>query len=819
MIDILQQPYPCSFSKNTVEFQVSSNQQYPEDIILPYLQIRVLAIPVNGTIISWSFTNPVTLELVEISISVAYSVYLPNQLSSAWVGGYAGYAEYMVGRLQQLEELNAFFTISHVGPFVHITAKQPIPELIPINWSDNQLLTTYFQEEIFDTYMNPDERPGYTMQAIVYFEKEYESNEFEVVGELDLVTDMDGIAKIDIGDILDSEIENSMEHMQIPHFANTEKIGLLRRYYVVFVEYWNDSIEKIEKNSKLFHVSYGGYSTDDEMMSDPMSIFQGKKQFLTWWPNRKQLLPKQPDWLGFMNTTQITTTFLAKVKLVTDVGNTVYTLGTIQLKPWESMLIPVGYEQKIEGLIPVGQYLNYWEIYVEKASVLDPGDAGIGIAPRRYYLNVIQGCTYNYILFYNSFGCPETVGTTEWEETMNVSSSLINQSSLMNQNRLKGGIFVFDSTHNNTFVTRTVTMTKEEGFKLQSVINSLASFVWRFNRWIPAVLQIDKAKVLLESEYTTDLSIEFMIASINDRASFSMTTPKLQLIENEGITTFILDTNGIDIEDYGVLKIYKNEGVVYSPVWNVTERIWEMDPPITEEGEFVAFVECYDFNDIPYPVRLSFRYQPKYVAAFYTTDSNVQLEIQSNNPSEEVQIDYGFGDGWQTETYTTALTSIVAPVLAGKKYFQMRKPSFEDVKLLTITQTDFKDWNWQLFRNIETIAVDEAAFKGIVYLNKLPKLVTVNLANMSLITGVEFGVSPDLTNITLNNLGFNSLSIEAMIDNLWNLRNEFQNTVSIYFVSMGIIPYTSKTTAQINGTGIYTGQGLIADFGWTIVMI
>lgn len=810
MINIEKGPYPCSFSKNTIEFQLSSDQQYPENIIFPYLKIRVLATPVNGTIIGWSFTNPITLERVDISITVTTAPYLPNQISSSWVGTHTQYAAYMVDKLSQMEELNGFYTITSSGPYVYITANQPVEELIPDNWVDNQLGTTYLQHTIYTTCLNPDERPGYTMQALVYFEKEYMSNQFEVVADLEPVPALNGVAKIDLSDVLDSEIENSMEHMPIPHFINTEKIGLLRRYYVEFVEFWNDSIDKIDKKTKIHHVWYGGYSTDDEMMADPMSIFQAKKQFLTWWPDRKELLPKQPDWLGFMNTTQITNTFIARVRLVTNAGSVEYTLGVIELKPWESIVIPVGYEQRIEGLIPTGQYLNYWEVFVKQGDIVVMG-------PKKYYLNTLQGCTYNHILFYNSFGCPETVGTTEWEETMNVSASLVNQTNLMNQNRLKGGIFVFDSEHNNTFVSRTVTLTKQEGLKLQSMINSLACFVWRLNRWVPAVVQTEQSKVLLESAFTTDLSLEFMIASINDRASFADTTPKLIITENVGVTTFALDKNGLEIEDYGILKIYKDEVVVYSPVWSNLLQLWEMDPPITTEGEYVARVECYGPNNETYPVQMAFRYEPKYIEVFCTS-SLMQLEIQSNNPSEVLQIEYGFGNGWQNITYTNSITSINQYLPIGKKLIRIRKPSFQDVKLLTITQTDFKEWNWQLFRNIETIAVDEAALQGIVYLNKLPKLKTVTLSNMGVVMGVEFGVSPDLTSVTLNALGLNQNSVENIIDNLWNYRDEFLNSVSVYFVGMPVT-FSSKSTAQLNGTGIYAGNGLNADYGWNVQII
>jgi hypothetical protein len=396
--------------------------------------------------------------------------------------------------------------------------------------------------------------------------------------------------------------------------------------------------------------------------------------------------------------------------------------------------------------------------------------------------------------------------------------SLVNQTNLMNQNRLKGGVFVFDSEHTNTFTARSVTLTKDEGVKLQAIISSLACFIWRHNRWVPAVVQTDKSKVLLESAFTTDFQLECMIASINDRASFSLATPKLIMYEDLGFLSFSLDTNGIEIEDPGVLEIYQNEVLVSTPSWNVTLLIWEMGS-ILPEGEYVAKVECYDPENFPYPVELSFRYEPKYIETFYTTDSNVQIDIQSNNAGEVVQIDYGYGSGWQSITYGTAITAIVHSVPEGKKLFRIKKPSFEDVKLLAITQTNFKNWNWQLFRNIESVAVDEANFQGIVYLNKLPKLKNVNLGNMGLVTGVEFGICPDLENITLNNLGWDSSNVEKLIDNLWTRRNEFLNPVNIYFVAMGTIPYSSKTTAQINGTGIYAGQGLITNYGWVILMV
>ena len=125
------------------------------------------------------------------------------------------------------------------------------------------------------------------------------------------------------------------------------------------------------------------------------------------------------------------------------------------------------------------------------------------------------------------------------------------------------------------------------------------------------------------------------------------------------------------------------------------------------------------------------------------------------------------------------------------------------------------DIDYKVNDNLQDINLDDNSLTGSIDLTILPNLGQVYLSNNSL-TSVTLGSSKanlSIFDVQGNNL--DSAALDALIVELWEMRDDVTGTPTIDLrTNTGSI--STDSIARINGTGSYSGEGLVANYSWTI---
>jgi len=809
MISIIKEPYACSFTKNPIGFKVQTNMQYPSKRVFPGITFEINATyPTAGIHFRWSFTNPETQELVKIYIATSNNVFIGSLPVWAFSGPRYAYAVAVAQRLKEIPELNAFYEIYTDDVFVHVVARQALRELIPMNLETNQPGTPKIKHTVQELVNDPEERQDYSMRAMVYFEREYLSGSFELVANMNCIPDESSIAQLEIGNVIDSEIEAGWNEVPMPAQA-IETARNLRRYYVEFLESWTGNSAGEKTTTKTLFAHWGGVSTNDQLLGEPLAYLQSNNQFLTWMPSGKRLYKSQQDWLSWMNT-GIQQDFSIYLVLYKNTGAQDVLLGTQTLQRWESITIPVGYQQlDLESMLAPGESFIKWAIVIRSG----PNN----VSPLMTYYTDVSSCVQNQIMYYNSFGVAETFSTTGvWEESMQVNSQMADRSMQFNNYRLRPGSFIFDSTHRNAIKTETPRILKQEAYRLQSMLNTLVAFAWQDNeRWVPAIVMTEKKVVKIESEFTTELEVELLLANENDRASFYSLIPQLKPVYACGIVQFDLEENGLTIADYDQLQISSGGVFVQDANWDTDLKAYVCDPALTDEKTYDARVTVIDAAGSQHVVTITSSFTHERIFAYYTATGTVSLGLQSSLPAASISIDWGTGAAPDTVNYTSTLDDYSKSVaITGEKQLILKKPCFDDIITFGTGNMQLIGMDFKRLKNLQYLNLAGAGIAGKLYLNGLAEMKILVLNGMS-ISAIEIGIMPQLLLITLDDLSLSIDSVDALIAEIWQYRKHFLHLPEVTFTGCGPTAFSSKAQAMIDGAGIYTGEGLSADYGFS----
>ena len=94
----------------------------------------------------------------------------------------------------------------------------------------------------------------------------------------------------------------------------------------------------------------------------------------------------------------------------------------------------------------------------------------------------------------------------------------------------------------------------------------------------------------------------------------------------------------------------------------------------------------------------------------------------------------------------------------------------------------------------------------MLLINKFPKIESIWLKD-STIDFVQIGYPSLLTNFKLENITISAEGKQNIIEQFYKFRKGFDNAVTLDFITTGT--FNAETTAMINGTGIYAGDGLV----------
>lgn len=806
MITILKKPYICSFSKNPIDFEVQTNMFYEAPFVYPGIELEIIALPATGEHFNISWSNPETqskeeIQLVAVNGAIPANYAAINKIpDSAWSGTFEQYRDLVLEKLKNTPLLNGLFSVTASGTTkITITAKQALEALVP-KWTTNQA-TTKIDSVISNGVVVPDSRIGYKMKAIVYFESDYKSGTFEIAAVAECIVDSSSKAIIDISDILNAEIENSWSEYPVPF--NQElgyKATNLKRFYVKFIESWDGEISTPTTVSDIQFVHWGGVSNDDQQMGDAVSLITNGNNFLTWWPSGKRIAKNQVDWLAWMNQ---------GAERMVQVTLTVYgTFGTMNfgvhvftLEPFETIIFNSGYDANdITALYGTEATKYAW-------SIIDFSTEEV-INSEKFTYYIDNSCLRKTILGFNSFGIPETFTTSpEWVETNNLSTTIATRSSMFGQSNLFPQSFVFDSKHQNSMKTITQSLKQKEAFRLQSIINSMIAFVLEENRWIPCVLAAQKTDVLKVNEFTAQIEIEVLKANENDRASFFDLQPDLIINEACGIESLTVQTNNLPITTYGDLKVYRDNSLIATLVWNGTTLKYAPGTPYKTEGEYRFEVEIEGCKIIKHH-----SYKQKVIYAEFNETGTLSFQFQSSTLGNTFDIDWGDGTISGVSIGTSFTTVNHNYTKTGKKIIKLIAPCFDNIIGFKV----FKNigiLDFSQFPNLSELRYDNAPTANW-YFSGCTKLYDFMFTSSG-VTSFNIGLQKELQFFLLDDTGITSDELDKLLLMFWKYRKVNKYQVQLNFFNLG---YSASAyfMSIYNGTGDFAGEGLVSDYAWEI---
>jgi hypothetical protein len=102
---------------------------------------------------------------------------------------------------------------------------------------------------------------------------------------------------------------------------------------------------------------------------------------------------------------------------------------------------------------------------------------------------------------------------------------------------------------------------------------------------------------------------------------------------------------------------------------------------------------------------------------------------------------------------------------------------------------------------------------SLVGLNALQSIKFISME----ISQIEFGFMPDVNTIDLTDCELDAAAIESVLLQIWNQRKMIVGTPVITLTgNPGAGSITSISDDIINGTGSYVGEGLDANYGYTV---
>lgn len=833
MITILKQPEPIAFTKNTVEFKVESNMQYHTPKVVPYMKIDIVSRPVMGEHLNFSFTNPITQEPVTIHMvaTINYQDTYCGIPIASFTTNNAVYASKVAEILRGITDITTFYDIVNQGTSISLQAKYAKEELVFFDVNTNA--NTYVRWNItqYKGVMEPQQRDGYSMKALVYFEDHFMSGEFRNVAVLNLFSDAENGAQIDIAQILDVETEIAMKTFPVPYIdqvqiSSSTILDISHRYYVAFTESWNGFNDEITTKSDVFTSIWAGISTNDELIANPFQHLTSEPRFLTWWPSGKETYQDSLEYLSVINTGfDFGINNFFTVKTYTNLTSYTSTIA-VQLPEFGAVrTFDCSYQQRmsaLNGSLAPNEHITHWDVWIGTTTYQI-------IKPYRFYLGK-ENCFQKQLLFFNSFGCPETLNIVDWEETVEISKQLVTQSKQFDQHRLKPQNFVFDDEFINAVKIETNRLTQDEMYHMQSLLLSGTCFVIERGRYVPAVLQVDKKQVLIESEFSNPINLELIMGNSNQKASFYSYKPTVTATVKCGIVSGTINTNGIHLEE-ALIRISNDTGdLSTTPHWIFnsspnTDGVYPFTMPaeLNDEGVHVVEVTLYAYNGIQHQVNTIINYEYEEMAFEYDNFGAMNLAVQFSATNQFIYIDWGIGFGfetYQTATGTNTLSILKNIVTPGIKKARLRAKCFDAVSILSNNTIGIKSIELQKLNKLTALEIYYDSYQEKYYLNGINNLNLIIISN-SFLAGLEIGYKPFLARIAINSCSeFNTAAIDELIAEIWSYRAIFfdPGNVNVTFTNLTDTTFSAQSLEIINGTGAYVGQGLNSDYGMNITI-
>ena len=790
-------------------FEVESTSMYPTPRLAPVVKITYTAVPVGGKYWGFSFINPKTGETVTIKITAKATPINQGDVKDSSSGlTLANYRLHVLETVKNIDVLNSYYTIELISDVLTLTAKEASSKLIPTGMAFTS--GAGFSILYSPDFHQPTERDGYELQASIYVEDTFMSGNFNFVDHYKVPLDSNAKGIVSVGEMVNEGIEKTWTSFPLPDRTKAYYFpNITRRYYVKFVERWKGNEEGNTKNSKIRYVQWGGHSTDNANLVDPMAAIDVNHKFLSTFSSGKIVHETQDDWLTFLNTGFEKTITVEVIVQNNDgsIGGTLIYEDIIL--PWQCITVQTGY--KFLGILGMSNAsgVKYWTIKVSDGAAVDYCE------PFRYYLNPI--CLLHTVLTFNNYGVPETFYTNgEWVESFNTSKNVAQRSQQFNQSNWRPHLFVFGKKNTQSIKSATQALENEVAKRMENVLNSTISYIWEEVKFVPVIIEANSTEISQLGEFTKRVELNILKANISTETSFIPDAPKLYPeYDGQSIYVFKIETNNISLVTFGNLNIKKDDVALTAKTWDAPNKKYAAITAVS--GKYRVECVVVDIDGRSFTLVHHFTHSENRFS--YETNKNgsgVITVLRTGAAASDMNVDSD--DGFpQLNVLLSTSTSVPSTwSFNGTKRVTYLKSNFNDFTGLEVSNMRFRKAEYYKFVNLDKLKFTNCELGTTVYLNNLPTLKNIEIATDTTVNHIDIGYMPNLVLLKLTALALTTAAIEEIIERTWQMRQfRIAAPPTIQFIS-NLPTISAKTTAIVNGTGDYVGQGLAADLGYTI---
>lgn len=424
MIQLIDQPYPTSFTRNPLIYRLRGVDD--NGALFAALgvrsEVRVSAFhgPEVGEtmILNWTEPDGTTGSVTFTASATPTAVNEIPAVVGNSPGGYPDWTSYYnaVGDAMKahptLGPLFKFYTVNRGTGQSFWAEALELDDNWAVTWDVSGIATPPTFEIVDTTTVTPNPIPdNYRIVWDLMLESSYLSGNYEKAASGEAFLNADSEAVINLEKVLDAKVSTTLATPSIPTYANSEVLlaDNLRRYYIRYREDYDNQATPAWTISDDRQVVYGGISQNLYTAGNFFSARNADSSLLTWRPDNRRVSVGQKEYLAWYNytgtTKDVQLEYIGTRADGTTTSATIHAAQNAQALAGQTLLFPAGFEQMGQFDIDI---VSYTARVVDKNPLPDARDAYLS-SEQRYQIDRYYRESERFIMYLNGFGCPETV--------------------------------------------------------------------------------------------------------------------------------------------------------------------------------------------------------------------------------------------------------------------------------------------------------------------------------------------------------------------------------------------------------------------------
>lgn len=482
MITIISQPSDRSWSNNDLIFRLKATDAngnvYGEQGV-----IGRLSFDMSGAVPSFSAGDTVTIAWMigmvnysEVFTAIATPTSI-NHIPAGFSDSFGAYFKRVLTVFQSHPRLSSFFKIK--GAVIQgYNNIEFVAKEISDDWSITMSVSTSANIAVSNnnTVQSNPQPTNYKVKLEVLFQDLYGIGSYNTVLSTETIPDVNGVITLNIKDAIHKACLNSLSDPPIPPFGLSTILVAdnRRKYYIRYAEASGDPITVGSyTNATVKEILTGGIDKELFSKTDFLSTLGVTRSFLTWYPDRKEILPTQNDFISWYNYTTSAKQIVLQVRKFTASSELAVSFKFDTPQPYPSVqagstgIIPIS-----AALFELDSSITHFSIRVVDASSSFDGGSPVFLSEERFYQ-----IDYKYyeetkqIVYLNSFFLPEVVKLTgRIDKDLDIDRELSSQILEDGYKATDKEISQHDFDWENVWTYRTGYLTKPEVDALQQML-------------------------------------------------------------------------------------------------------------------------------------------------------------------------------------------------------------------------------------------------------------------------------------------------------------------------------------------------------------